>query len=160
MTPVEAVIAERRRRGWSIREAARIGGTSNQTWGLYERTGDMSNAMRRAIPQAFGWSTGWETDPPAPTATLTTLTVEIAELRAQVTALAEVVEGLLRRAGDERDAGAASHAPPNSASRKRHRPMISANLRSSSLTVIRTHSRRGARRFDYGAGPDTTKDDR
>jgi hypothetical protein len=55
----EAVIAERTRRGLSVREASTAGGVANTTWARYEETGHLTKKMRKAVAQAFGWPAGW-----------------------------------------------------------------------------------------------------
>lgn len=59
MTPVDAVKRERNLRGWSAREAADHGGISNTTWGKYEKTGILTDAMQQAIMRAFDWEPTW-----------------------------------------------------------------------------------------------------
>ena len=61
------IVAERERRGWSVREAASRGGVSNETWGRYEKTHHLTLKMRVAVAKAFDWSTDWpEIGPRAP----------------------------------------------------------------------------------------------
>lgn len=65
---VERVVAERKRHAWSVRRAAAEGGISNQTWGDFEKSGKLGDAMQLGVARAFGWPTDWADDPP-PTAT-------------------------------------------------------------------------------------------
>lgn len=106
--PREAVAAERRRRGWSVRRAATEGGVSNTTWGKYE-AGQEVAAMIPAVAQAFGWPANWEDTPPVPASPADSLTrrVEVLEkanarLSDEVRSLARQVSALVSRA--ERDA--------------------------------------------------------
>lgn len=61
----EHVRNERNRRGWSVRRAASEGGISNTTWGVFESSGQVTDAIRVGIAQAFGWPTTWPEGPPA-----------------------------------------------------------------------------------------------
>lgn len=67
-TAMSDVQRERERRGWSVREAAVNSGlVSNETWRRYESGGPLTGKMRRAVAQAFGWSTDWpDRQPPVP----------------------------------------------------------------------------------------------
>lgn len=115
MTSVEAVVAERRRRGWSVRTAAIAGGVSNTTWGTFERTGAITPAVQRAVVTAYGWPADWWDNPPAQAgphpgevAELRSLVAEMAaqqtEVAAQVAALqAELAE--LRASSRREDLG-------------------------------------------------------
>lgn len=61
----EHVRNERNRRGWSVRSAATAGGISNTTWGGFESTGRVTDAVRIGVAQAFDWPTTWPESPPA-----------------------------------------------------------------------------------------------
>jgi hypothetical protein len=58
------VAHERRMRALSIRKAAQIGGTSNQTWGVFEQTGIVTPSVRAAVSQVFEWPMDWPENPP------------------------------------------------------------------------------------------------
>lgn len=90
------VAHERMMRGaMSIRQAAQLGGTSNQTWGVFEKTGTVTAAVRSAVAQAFGWNMDWPENPPP----VVTLPNDVAdELRAEVLALRAQVEELVSKA--------------------------------------------------------------
>jgi hypothetical protein len=57
------VLAERRRRGWSARTAAQIAGISNTTWSAFERTDNLTDTIRQAVSDAFGWPATWPEQP-------------------------------------------------------------------------------------------------
>ena len=61
----ERVAIERRLRGWSQRDAATEGGTSNQTWSTFERTGRVTDAVQAAVKMAFDWPIDWADNLPA-----------------------------------------------------------------------------------------------
>lgn len=73
--------------------AAQVGGISNTTWGTFERSGEITPGVHRAVMQAFGWPVDWDVNlPPAPARQpddVAELRSEIQGLRAQ---LAEVLE--------------------------------------------------------------------
>jgi hypothetical protein len=85
----ERVQAERRLRGWSIRTASTKGGISNQTWGIFERTGIVKDGMQAAVMQAFGWPATWSTEPPS--LPLSQLDEMVARMGAQARALRAVL---------------------------------------------------------------------
>lgn len=62
---VERVVAERRRRGLSVRAASTAGDVSNQTWANYEKSGVLTPLMQRAIVKAFDWPADWADAEPA-----------------------------------------------------------------------------------------------
>lgn len=56
----QRVERERKRRGWSVRAAATAGGTSNTTWGRFEKGEiELTPTMQQAVAEAFGWDTAW-----------------------------------------------------------------------------------------------------
>lgn len=91
---VERVRKARNSRGWSIRTAASEGGTSNQTWGTFEKTGNLTDTMQQAIMKAFGWPASWRDDDPEPGVSLRD---EVARLQAQVAHLAEQMKTVRRQ---------------------------------------------------------------
>ncbi len=94
----DLVATERRRLGWTVRDAAsRTSEISNQTWGLYEQgKTKLTPRIQRGIAQAFGWPSDWpyrpgESTPVGPTYG------EIAELPDRVGQLEARVAELERR---------------------------------------------------------------
>lgn len=61
---MERVVSERRRRGWSARDAATAGRISNTSWSRAESSGEVSAKMRGAVSVAYGWETDWPENPP------------------------------------------------------------------------------------------------
>jgi transcriptional regulator with XRE-family HTH domain len=57
--PYERVSAERRRRGWSARTAAKQAGISNTTWSEFEKCGEVTSRIRQAVADAFEWPADW-----------------------------------------------------------------------------------------------------
>jgi len=84
---VRRVKNARNARGWSIRTAAQHGGISNQTWSVYERDGNLTDAVHRAVMQAFDWPATWRDD--APEAAVS--------LRDEVAALSQRLDDLAER---------------------------------------------------------------
>jgi hypothetical protein len=65
MNAAEHVAAERGLRGLSVRAAANLTPITNTTWAKFEKTGHVTDAVRKAVAQAFGWPTSWpESLPP------------------------------------------------------------------------------------------------
>lgn len=96
--PKARVIAERERRGWSIRTAAKAGGVSNTAWTDYESgKRRLSQKMQQAVSTAYGWDIGW------PTASRVTPTLgddahtRLVRIDANVEALMERFADLLER---------------------------------------------------------------
>lgn len=90
----ERVRRERRSCGWSIREAATAGHTSNTTWGRWEAGEiELTPKTTRAIAAAFDWPTTWPDDPPP----VTQQHDAVAALQEQVAALIEAVDLLTSR---------------------------------------------------------------
>ena len=87
---VRRVIAERLRRGWSIRTAAQAGQVSNTSWGDMEAgVRPITPKMQRAVAQAFGWDAGW---PYNGGPTTMGVAERVAMLEEQVAHLSELVE--------------------------------------------------------------------
>ena len=88
------VRTERRRRGWSIRTAAVHGHVSNQTWSVFERTGQVTDRMHAAIMTAFDWPSNWAEHTPVsqPHDELAVLRGRVAELEQQVGFLLALAE--------------------------------------------------------------------
>lgn len=105
---IERVRIERHLRGgWSQREAAELGGTSNQTWSLFEKTGRVTEAMQGAVMAAFDWPGDWaENLPPLPPPATWQLEVDrkVSELYELIAALSLRLEEVVLRAGDEHPA--------------------------------------------------------
>lgn len=97
MNAIEAVIAERRRRGWSVRQAALRGGVSNTAWGDMEATiREPSDRLRRAVADAFDWPLDWYESPPTPPQDETTA-ARLHHLEEAVDRLGELVDELLKQ---------------------------------------------------------------
>lgn len=82
---------ERRRRGWSQRQAAEHAGIDNGLWSRIE-TGktSLSDRSRAAVAKAFDWPLDWpDTDPgePQSLSRMDQLEVRVADLEALVRAL-------------------------------------------------------------------------
>ena len=103
MRPIHTrVIAEREARGWSARDAALAGGVSNTTWSRFEKGGPLTNDMRRAVAQAFGWPTTWPADevPPEDISRLDRLELEVARLALLVADQTAMIAALVRSMPD------------------------------------------------------------
>ncbi len=90
----ERVRRERELRGLSVRRAAELGGTSNETWGKYERglTG-LSPKVRTAVARAFEWPMDWPEHPPRERrGAVEPQTDAVSRLRSEVEALAHQVQ--------------------------------------------------------------------
>jgi transcriptional regulator with XRE-family HTH domain len=62
---VERVVAERQRRGLTIRQAAGLTDITNTTWSRWENDGGVpSPKLRTAVATAFGWGQDWPENPP------------------------------------------------------------------------------------------------
>lgn len=98
--PVRRVITERRRRGWSARTAAQVAQISNTTWSGFERTGKLTDTIRQAVAEAFGWPVDWPERPtPVESGDVAAVLDELRALRAELSE---------HRAAVEADAGTRS----------------------------------------------------
>ncbi len=88
----------------SMRKAALAGGTSNQTWSSFEKSGIVTDAIQVAVMQAFDWPANWATNlPPSP---LTTRPEGDADMWVMVNEVADRLEERFRLLQDrvEREA--------------------------------------------------------
>jgi transcriptional regulator with XRE-family HTH domain len=126
------VRAERERRYPSIRKAAAAGGISNTQWGRYE-SGEihLTQPLRVAIAQAFGWPEDWPEAPTQPGTSNGTHTSSTPPLQDTIDQLLVVVPQLLLEVSALRDEVAglrealhasASAAPPAQQQHRRVRP--------------------------------------
>lgn len=97
---------ERELRGLSVRRAAELGGTSNETWGKYERgLTEVSPKVRTAVARAFGWPMDWPEAPPRASKAPAAPGVDsVTQLRLEVEALARLVREQAIELGALRDA--------------------------------------------------------
>lgn len=84
LTPGQRVLAERRRRGWSARTAAQVAGISNTTWSTFERTDIVTDRIREAVADAFGWPRNWPEEPVLAEPTVQQALIEAMDLRMQI----------------------------------------------------------------------------
>lgn len=105
---VDRVVAERQRRGLTIRQAAASTDITNTTWSRWENEGGApSPKMRTAVAQAFGWEPDWpENPPPLPVPTdhgpgLTDLDVKLDRLIDGQVAVSAAVNSAIARATKE-----------------------------------------------------------
>ena len=78
----DVVRSERLRRGWSMREAAQVGGCSHTYWDSIERGEARKPVLvRNVVAKAFGWPDDWIENPPPPPAVIERDDQVLAEFR-------------------------------------------------------------------------------
>ena len=98
--PRERMTAERRRRGWSQRQAAEHAGVDSALWSRMER-GEVpiTDRSRAAIARAYDWPLDWpDVEPGAPPTSVSRLD----DLEARIRDLEALVRALTRALLDDR----------------------------------------------------------